>query len=395
MAAHTGVRAAGADVEPDGPVHDPRAASRNPRSRPLDGVALCLSGGGYRAMLFHVGALKRLNELGYLPRLSRVSSVSGGSITAGVLALAWPDLHYDPTHTTAANFDELVVAPLRSLAGRTIDVRAIVSGIVVPGQTISHRIESYYRKHLFGDRTLQDLPDEPRFVINATSLQSGDLFRFSKPYLWDYRVGEVPNPAIPIATAVAASSAFPPFLSPATLTFPEGAFVSSGGNGLAHPPYTRRIALSDGGVYDNLGLEAAWKACKTVLVSDGGGHMADKPHPAHDWLLQSFRVTSVIDNQVRSLRKHQVIDGYISGAREGTYWGIRGHVADYNLPDALPCPPEKTMAIAAVKTRLCRMSRETQERLVNWGYAICDTAMRAHVEPDAAPGEFPYDGGVG
>src|SRR6266566_10119491 len=56
---------------------------------PQEGLALCLSGGGYRAMLFHLGALWRLNELGYLPRLDRVSSVSGGSITAGVLGMNW------------------------------------------------------------------------------------------------------------------------------------------------------------------------------------------------------------------------------------------------------------------------------------------------------------------
>ena len=47
-----------------------------------DSVALCLSGGGYRAMLFHLGALWRLNELGYLKKLARISSVSGGSITS-------------------------------------------------------------------------------------------------------------------------------------------------------------------------------------------------------------------------------------------------------------------------------------------------------------------------
>src|SRR5215470_5372477 len=58
-----------------------------PAAGPQPCVALCLSGGGYRAMLFHVGVLWRLNELGWLARLDRVSSVSGGSITAGVLAL--------------------------------------------------------------------------------------------------------------------------------------------------------------------------------------------------------------------------------------------------------------------------------------------------------------------
>lgn len=56
---------------------------------PEDGLALCLSGGGYRAMLFHLGSLWRLNDLHYLPRLDRVSSVSGGSITAGVLGMNW------------------------------------------------------------------------------------------------------------------------------------------------------------------------------------------------------------------------------------------------------------------------------------------------------------------
>ena len=59
--------------------------------RPQPGIALCLSGGGYRAMLFHLGALWRLNEWGYLPRLARISSVSGGSITAGVLGLKWAE----------------------------------------------------------------------------------------------------------------------------------------------------------------------------------------------------------------------------------------------------------------------------------------------------------------
>src|SRR5918995_3603552 len=59
------------------------------------GIALCLSGGGYRAMLFHVGSLWRLNQLGFLPRLDRVSSVSGGSITAATLGRHWDRLQFD------------------------------------------------------------------------------------------------------------------------------------------------------------------------------------------------------------------------------------------------------------------------------------------------------------
>ena len=64
---------------------------------PPSGIALCLSGGGYRAMVFHLGALWRLNELGFLPKLARISSVSGGSITAGALGLKWKQLQFDAT----------------------------------------------------------------------------------------------------------------------------------------------------------------------------------------------------------------------------------------------------------------------------------------------------------
>ena len=50
--------------------------------------ALCLSGGRYRAMVFHIGVVWRLYETGLLQNIKRISSVSGGSITAGQLALA-------------------------------------------------------------------------------------------------------------------------------------------------------------------------------------------------------------------------------------------------------------------------------------------------------------------
>src|SRR4051812_22804313 len=79
-----------------------------------EGIALCLSGGGYRAMLFHVGAIIRLNELGVLPKLDRISSVSGGSITAGMLAVGWKKLRFN-VGGVAENLDECFVAPLRAM----------------------------------------------------------------------------------------------------------------------------------------------------------------------------------------------------------------------------------------------------------------------------------------
>src|SRR6266403_3689831 len=195
---------------PVGDVADPRQGRA-----PERGVALCLSGGGYRAMIFHAGALLRLNECGYLPKLSRISSVSGGSIAAGVLGLAWSKLQFDD-NGRATNFKDAVIVPMQKLASCTIDIRSILWGMLGPG-TVAERIARYYRKYLFGKATLQDLPDVPRFVFNATSVQSKSLFRFSKSYLWDWRVGKVSNPKVELAIAVGASSAFPPVLSPTVL----------------------------------------------------------------------------------------------------------------------------------------------------------------------------------
>ncbi|HKV45343.1 MAG TPA: patatin-like phospholipase family protein [bacterium] len=176
---------------------------------PQQGVALCLSGGGYRAMLFHLGALWRLNELGVLPTLDRVSSVSGGSITAGVVANNWGKLAFNQANV-AANFGSEVVDPIRGLASRTIDVPAILLGFL-PWTSASSQIAAAYRRHLYGSATLQALPDRPTFVINSTSLQSGVLWRFTKQYTWDYRVGKIEHPRLLLARAIAASSAFPPF----------------------------------------------------------------------------------------------------------------------------------------------------------------------------------------
>ena len=141
--------------------------------------------------------------------------------------------------------------------------------------------------------------------------------------------------------------------------------------------------LTDGGVYDNLGLETVWKRYQTVLVSDAGGQLEPEEEPKSDPARHAYRVLNLIDNQVRALRKRQVIDSFKSGVRKGAYWGIRTNIADYQLADALPCPFDRTMELAETPTRLKRMNDNLQERLINWGYAVCDAALRKHVDTDA------------
>ncbi len=356
-------------------------------------------------MVFHLGALLRLNEAGLLRKLNRVSSVSGGSITAGTLGSRWKQLDWDDKGV-ARNLQEKVITPVRDLAGKTIDAESIIVGILTPG-TISEKVANAYNTALFHDATLQDLPADqegPRFVINATNMQSGALWRFSKPYMADYLVGRVLTPKTPLALAVAASSAFPPVLSPATLKLNHADFVVDPACPLQRPPFTTEVILSDGGVYDNLGLETAWKRYRTVLVSDGGGKLSYEAEPKHDWGRHAYRVLNVIDNQVRSLRKRQLIDGFINPQddHDGTYWGVRTNIADYGLADALPCPFERTLQLAETPTRLKRLEPADQEHLIDWGYAVCDAALRKHCVATLKPygvdvqqqPKFPFPSGV-
>lgn len=365
-----------------------------------EGIALCLSGGGYRAMLFHAGVLVRLNEIGYLPRLRRISSVSGGSITAALLGLRWRDLEFD-RGGVAGDFVRKIVTPIYNFAGHTIDRFAILSGLATPFVSISDQVAKAYEHHLFGKATLQDLPDDkhgaaPRFVINATNVQTGALWRFSRPYMGDYRVGLTKAPAISLAAAVAASSAFPPILSPAQIDLSQCAFEPDPKADLQKSPYTDKAVLSDGGVYDNLGLETAWKRCRTLLVSDGGGKMQPEPAPHIDWARHALRVNDIIDNQVRSLRKRQLIAALeAKSPRTGAYWGIRTDLSDYPRPGLLSCPHPSTLSLASTPTRLKALDPSHRHRLMNWGYAVCAAAIESYLDSAPPPARaFPFPDNV-
>ena len=371
-------------VEPVTPLADKK------RGGPAPGIGLAVSGGGYRAMLFHLGAFLRLYEIGLLQRLDRISSVSGGSITAAKIALEWPRL------ATRANFLEHVVTPIRRLAGTTIDIPCVIAGILLPGSVASY-VAFAYRRFLFGEATLQDLPKSPEFLINATNVETGTLWRFTRAFMADYQVGEIRNPRLDLASAVAASSAFPPFLSPYPLRVKETDFTRIHGQDRR---LLSNISLTDGGAYDNLGLETVWKRFANVLASDAGAALDADPSPAADWGRHSKRVIDIVYRQVTALRKRQLIASYklpkgSAGKRSGTYWGIGSDVAHYQLPSALTAPHERTVELAAIPTRLKRLSPEQQERLINWGYAICDTAIRRHFPQPVMPAPaFPYAIGV-
>lgn len=356
-----------------------------------DTIGLALSGGGYRATLFHAGAFLRLAEVRLLPKLARVSSVSGGSIASGLLAVKWPALA--AADFTPAAVKREVVEPLRAFTGRTLDLLAILRGVLSPFRSVAEVVADEYARHLLGEAMLQDLPDAPRFVFNATNLSTGVDFRFSKPYAGDYRIGLIDRPDFKVSTAVAASSAFPPVLSPMDLRVDPARVRETPGADLHGRLRRDGVRLTDGGVYDNLGLETVWKRCRTILASDAGEPFTAGGRQASDWLRQTIRVLGIIGHQARAQRRRALVASYVSRERAGAYWGIQTLVEKYLAPGTLRVPPDVTHRLSHVRTRLDRFDEREQCALVNWGYAVSDAALRSFVldpsEPVTRP-DWPY-----
>jgi NTE family protein len=315
-----------------------------------DGIGLCLSGGGYRAMIYHVGALIRLNELGFLPRLQEVASVSGGSITAGMLAVAWQRLEFD-AEGFATNFIAEVARPLLCFARVGVDVRAVVAGLL-PGRSAADTIAGAYDAHLYRHAGLQDIADTPRFTFMATNLQTGSGWRFAKAYAADYRVGRIDCPHLPLSRVVAASSAFPPFLSPVRITFGDNEVKFTNGADLHRPPFTDQAVLSDGGVYDNMGLERVWKRCRTILVSNAGRTIPEIGRPTGRWIGQTLRTLHLLQQQSENSRKRILFGMTNAGQRDVAFWSIETPINAYGLADPLPLPPRSSATAAAIRTRL-------------------------------------------
>lgn len=348
--------------------------------------ALALSGGGFRATLFHCGALIRLNQLGLLGKIGRISSVSGGSITAGMLAAAWKDLDFQSG--IAAALDARVIRPLREFCTRAIDFKAVSLGALLPGRTIGDVLADSY-DDLFEGITLQDLPDSPQFVFNATNLKTGRLVRLQKTRLADYTIGIIPHPRIRLAVAVAASSAFPPVLSPVTIEVDPASWVDTKGTiHFGDPDYNRRLALTDGGAYDNLGLETV-DDFATVIVSDAGAPFGTEESTTAFWPEQALRALDIATDQARSLRKRLLFAEAKPAGRVIAFSGIDSDASKYPASQTLKPDPATIDRLAHLRTRLDPFDEEEQGQLINWGWLMMDVALRSYVSKDVpAPAAY-------
>ena len=242
-------------------------------------IGLALSGGGFRAAAFHLGVLKRLEEVGLLPHISIVSTVSGGSITGALYALRCAQ---QGDGTPGSYPVEALIEEIRDLVTRNLRGRALFGS---PGrilQTLGSLVTRSVRRmpllveeldrQVFGQASLGSLPDW--ILINATNLATGKCWKFFSDRAGDYFIGATDKvDKIRVAEAVGASAAYPVLTDPYPFRSRWEYFRSDllddrwmrppQGRSGDISPWRRRhgrregplhLPLVDGGVYDNEGL---------------------------------------------------------------------------------------------------------------------------------------------
>ena len=300
-----------------------------------DSIGLALSGGGFRAAAFHLGVLKRLEELGVLPQICRVSTVSGGSLTGALYALK---CQQHGNGAPGAYSVEALISDMRSLLTsrfryralqgtwwRTIRTAASFARLGKRVSLVSRTIDD----DLFGGAMLSEVP--PWLQINATNMLTGKGWKFFHDAAGDYLIGATDKTdLIPLANAVTASAAFPGFVE--ALPFKtrwqdlKGDLLDDrwqkpprDGDGnfsrwrseFGHTRGDLVVPLTDGGLYDNEGLEG--------LRSSGVHHaiyssttVPDSPYKAWTRFGTAMRLVDILHSRMGALTRrlaHEMTHG--------------------------------------------------------------------------------------
>ncbi len=344
------------------------------------GIALCLSGGGLRATLFHLGVIRALRDctIDGAPALSRVNevyAVSGGSILAAHMLLRW-DMYTGDEEAFARARGEIYTLARRNIRDRVLR-RAVLTAIplrlrnLATGRAVSGRTQWLMREYdSLLNRTRIDAAtgtggDKPRFHFLATNFMSGELCSFSgnnfEVESRDHGFLTTPCGHLPLSLAVAASSAFPPMFPP--LLLDDETLARPRNNAFLLP-----LQLSDGGVYDNLGIEKFWRNLErspdfkgTLIVSNAGSPFRSEASKKFTGMLsRNVRATDILMRRIGMIAEKDIaatdtIDELV----------IR-------LTDAVPggaLDPAVQQTLRLVRTDLDRFGAELADLLVEHGAA--------------------------
>lgn len=403
---------------------DVNAASENPQDETDRGWCLCLSGGGFRATLFHLGVIHRLNELGILAKLSTITSVSGGSILNGVLATRWSRLKFDPETGMYTNIEEEIAKPLREFCSRDLRTEILVGTRLNPANlgvlirdwfSVSANFLAEAYEPLFSGCHLSAILEPglqvPRFVFCSTNVRTGACWHFHggpKGRMGDFYVGYCDADDVRVSDAVAASSAFPPGFSALRLKMPpadkitridpwgEDRSISTKRGEDQHGPSTNPVLLTDGGVYDNLGVEPVWNKYKTLLVSDAGRPFESVSVNRQGILTRLKRVSEISMEQVAAVRKRWLVADFLANKRTGAIWTLHTLLEDFDLADASGYGVAVRKLLHRIRTDFDAFTEGEIACLVNHGYSLADAALRSRAKalcPNlTSPFRWPHQG---
>lgn len=350
-------------------------------------IGLALSGGGFRAAAFHLGVMRKLQEVELLEKIDVLSCVSGGSIIGAFMALRWID---PPRHV--AVLDEFET----HLATRSISVSTVLWGLLDPFHTRLDKLRDSYDEDLFDKKTLLDLKGGPRIYLNSTNLVTGNMFSFiagggSEGEMGDWKLGKAPASNFLISRAVAASSAFPPVYPPLRLDQNEYgrsvrrrdgkdeeqpvhypvvdseryAFSDALPDQVSEQPY---VSLTDGGVYDNLGVQPLLSCNKPrldyLIVSDGGRPFEIDPQPTESGLGVLKDSLGIMMDQIRGLEFSRLAATLKpeTGGRRALWFSIDSQNGEATTGDA--------RAASQIPTDLASLDEKQREVLRRHGGAL-------------------------
>jgi len=290
------------------------------------------------------------------------------------------------------DFDAMVAAPFHAMCNRNIRTWPLIVGLapwnLFRGSAAVAALEREYFRFLT-PMPLADLPDHPRFVFCATDMAYGVNWTFTRDEVGSYQAGYASTPQDwSVARAVAASSCFPPFFNPQpTGLRPEALSHGLDAPGMERDERVTSLRLSDGGLYDNMGLEPVWKNHAVVLVSEGGSTFDAGADRGLLWRLN--RYVDIQGRQGTAIRKRWLISNFIKGVLRGTYWGIGTEIENYEIgatgyPSALV-----QRRISEIRTDMDRFDEPERNVLENHGYLLADAAVRRYVPFLAANGTPP------
>ena len=267
---------------------------------------------------------------------------------------------------------------IRDMANTTVDVWAVLAGIWTG--TIPQQVAAAYDRVLFKGQDRATDPGAPLFIYDSSNLQTGALWRFTREYMGDYKIGYIEKPDLPLSVAVGASSAFPPILSPVVLKSPGTFRPAAAASGAAATRAIAHASCFPTAAYTTISASSrSSRAPARCWSSDGGSPFKTQPRPCGFWPLQIVRVLMCEDNQVRGLRKRGLIERYQLHTglenRTSPVWSnpdaaasraqghLLGHHHHAELPDgAAGCPARRRRPSRSrsISTRLASMKEATR-----------------------------------